>query len=129
MTGQQQNRDGHAEQLHIEQVEVAGHIIDSLILPKVLDTITAGGGSFRILNISVGQARHDPSYALVEVRAPSDAMLEKLLAQIADHGAVRTTKEDCRLVEADMNGAFPEGFYSSTNLRTEVRLDGHWVEV
>ena len=29
----------------VEQVEIAGHIIDSLILPKVLDTITAGGGT------------------------------------------------------------------------------------
>jgi lysine-ketoglutarate reductase/saccharopine dehydrogenase-like protein (TIGR00300 family) len=28
-----------------------------------------------------------------------------------------------------MDGAFPEGFYSSTNQRTEVRLGGHWVEV
>ena len=28
-----------------------------------------------------------------------------------------------------MDGAFPEGFYSTTNQRTEVRLGGHWVEV
>ena len=30
---------------------------------------------------------------------------------------------------ADMDGAFPEGFYSTTNQRTEVRLSGHWHEV
>ena len=28
-----------------------------------------------------------------------------------------------------MDGAFPEGFYSTTNQRTEIRLDGHWIEV
>ena len=28
-----------------------------------------------------------------------------------------------------MDGAFPEGFYSTTNQRTEVRLGGEWVEV
>jgi lysine-ketoglutarate reductase/saccharopine dehydrogenase-like protein (TIGR00300 family) len=114
---------------HFEDVEIAGHIIDSLILPKVLDTITASGGTFRIKRITVGQARNDPSYALVEVRAGSPELLGRILAQIADHGAVPTTTQDCRFVEADMEGAFPEGFYSTTNQRTEVRLGGHWVEV
>jgi hypothetical protein len=112
-----------------EQVEITGHIIDSLILPKVLDSIMAGGGTFRIANITIGQARHDPSYAVVEVTAPSEAVMERILAQIADHGAVPTAKQDCRLVEADMDGAFPESFYSTTNQRTEIRLGGHWIEV
>jgi lysine-ketoglutarate reductase/saccharopine dehydrogenase-like protein (TIGR00300 family) len=113
----------------VEEVEIAGHIIDSLILPKVLDSITAGGGRFRIADITIGQGRHDPSYALIDVQARSDDAMHRILAQIADHGAVPTTKQDCRLVAADMDGAFPEGFYSTTNQRTEVRLAGHWVEV
>jgi hypothetical protein len=114
---------------HVEEIEIAGHIIDSLILPKVLDTITASGGAFRIVNISIGQGRHDPSYAAIEVQAATPELLQQILALIADHGAVPTTKQDCRLVEADMDGAFPEGFYSSTNQRTEVRIDGKWIEV
>jgi lysine-ketoglutarate reductase/saccharopine dehydrogenase-like protein (TIGR00300 family) len=118
-----------AEDPIIEEVEITGHIIDSLILPKVLDTITAGGGTFRITNIAIGQSRHDPSNAVVEVRAPNDEQMHHILAQIADHGAVPTTKQDCRLAVADMDGAFPEGFYSSTNQRTEIRLNGHWIEV
>ena len=113
----------------VEDVEVHGHIIDSLILPKILDLITAGGGSFRIKKISIGQARNDPSDALVEVRAPTAETLQEILAQIADHGAVPTTLQDCRLVAADIAGAFPEGFYSTTNQRTEVRLGGKWREV
>jgi hypothetical protein len=112
-----------------EEVEISGHIIDSLILPKVLDSITANGGRFCITNVTIGQSRHDPSYALIEVGAPTEDVMEKVLAQIADHGAVPTTKQDCRRVQADMDGAFPEGFYSTTNQRTEIRLDGHWVEV
>ncbi len=54
---------------YIEEVEISGHIIDSLILPKILDCITTGGGSFQIKKITIGHARSDPSYALVEVRA------------------------------------------------------------
>src|SRR5688500_6049043 len=113
----------------VEEVEISGHIIDSLILPKVLDSITAGGGKFRITSINIGQNRHDPSYAVVEVRTRSVDAMDRILALIADHGAVLTTKQDCRLVTADMDGAFPEGFYSTTNQRTEIRLDGHWMEV
>jgi lysine-ketoglutarate reductase/saccharopine dehydrogenase-like protein (TIGR00300 family) len=117
---------GHA---HVEEVEIVGHIIDSLILPKVLDTITASGGSFRIVNISVGQARSDPSFAVVEVQARSADLLQRILAQIADHGAVPTNSQDCRLLPADMDSAFPEAFYSTTNQRTEVRVGGEWLEV
>ncbi|MCE9527531.1 MAG: TIGR00300 family protein [Planctomycetales bacterium] len=112
-----------------EKVELTGHIIDSLLLPKVLDCVTAAGGAFRIEKITIGQARKDPSYALVEVSAPTEEKLEQILATIADHGAVPVVKQDCRLVAADIAGAFPEGFYSTTNQRTEIRLAGQWVEV
>lgn len=112
-----------------EEVEIRGHIIDSLILPKILDIITAAGGTFRIKDISVGQARSDPSHALVEVSARTNEQLHELLSMISDHGAVRVNEHDCATEPADVPGAFPEGFYSTTNQRTEVRIDGQWLEV
>jgi lysine-ketoglutarate reductase/saccharopine dehydrogenase-like protein (TIGR00300 family) len=113
----------------VEDVEVRGHIIDSLILPKILDCIGADGGSFRIKNITIGQTRSDPSHARVEVRAADVPTLARILARIADHGAVPVAASDCRLVSADMDAAFPEGFYSTTNQRTEIRLAGKWIPV
>jgi len=121
-------KEGEAKE-HVEEIEVSGHIIDSLILPKVLDLIIGRGGTFRIKQIAVGQLRHDPSYALVEVAAPTAEGLREILDQIADHGAVPTTTQDCRLVPADLDGAFPDGFYSTTNQRTEVRVHNQWLEV
>jgi len=115
--------------LHVEEVEVRGHIIDSLIFPKILDCICAGGGSFRIKNISIGQTHSDPSHALVEVRAADEATLARILGQIADHGAVPVAASDCRLEPADVEGVFPEGFYSTTNQRTEIRIAGRWTPV
>jgi lysine-ketoglutarate reductase/saccharopine dehydrogenase-like protein (TIGR00300 family) len=121
--------EAHRPQLYVEDVEVSGHIIDSLMLPKILDVITGRGGAFRIKQIAIGQARHDPSNALVEVQAGTPELLSEILAEIADHGATPTAQNDCRLVAADIATAFPEGFYSTTNQRTEVRIAGNWVEV
>ena len=85
---------------HVQRVELAGHIIDSLLLPKVLDHITAGGGAFRIEQIMIGQARQDPSYALIEVRAPSAERLQAILADIAQiHATGRPILIGSRTIE------------------------------
>lgn len=112
-----------------EDVEVSGHIIDSLLLPKVLDCITQRNGRFEILEMAVGQQQKDASYAKVRVQATSRDALEDILGVISDHGAVPVDAEDCRLVTSDMDGAFPEGFYSTTNYETKLRLAGEWVTV
>jgi lysine-ketoglutarate reductase/saccharopine dehydrogenase-like protein (TIGR00300 family) len=113
----------------VEEIELGGHIIDSLLLPKVLDEILTRGGSYVIKEIRIGQRQTDPSYARLEVRAESASLLEEILAAIHDHGAVPVSARNCAYEQADMDGAFPEGFYSTTNYRTQVRLGGEWIEV
>jgi lysine-ketoglutarate reductase/saccharopine dehydrogenase-like protein (TIGR00300 family) len=112
-----------------EEVVLQGHIIDSLILPKVLDEILTHEGSYEIKEIQIGQRQVDPSRAVIEVRAATEARLREILDSIHDHGAVPIVSEDCRWQEADMDGAFPDHFYSTTNQRTQVRLRGEWVDV
>jgi lysine-ketoglutarate reductase/saccharopine dehydrogenase-like protein (TIGR00300 family) len=114
---------------YVEDVEIVGHIIDSLILPKVLDEIMALGGRFEIREIRVGQRRNDPSYAQLRVIAGTPEHLEELLTAIGRHGAVPLHQQDCRLVPADMDSAFPEGFYATTNQDTQIRLRGTWMQV
>ena len=46
-----------------EAMELSGHIIDSLIFPKVLDEIVAMGGKFEIDDVQIGYQRTDPSHA------------------------------------------------------------------
>jgi lysine-ketoglutarate reductase/saccharopine dehydrogenase-like protein (TIGR00300 family) len=113
----------------VEDVEIVGHIIDSLILPKVLDEIMSLGGQFEIREIRIGQRRNDPSYAQLRVIGGTPEHLERLLTAVGRHGAVPLNQQDCRLVPADLDGAFPEGFYSTTNQDTQVRLKGNWVRV
>jgi lysine-ketoglutarate reductase/saccharopine dehydrogenase-like protein (TIGR00300 family) len=113
----------------VEDVEIQGHIIDSLLLPKVLDEILTHGGSYVLKDVRIGTRQDDPSYARIEVRAPTAETLHDLLDTIHDHGAVPVAQGDCTTIAADMDGAFPEGFYSTTSFRTQVRLGGDWIDV
>jgi lysine-ketoglutarate reductase/saccharopine dehydrogenase-like protein (TIGR00300 family) len=111
-----------------EEILVEGHIIDSLILSKILDEILSFGGDFRLKQVTVGQKRDDRSRASIEVVARNPDHLGQILAQIGKHGATFRTPEDVHLVPADQAGVFPEGFYSTTNQQTLVRHKGQWVQ-
>ncbi|HYV36874.1 MAG TPA: TIGR00300 family protein [Gemmataceae bacterium] len=113
----------------VEEVLLEGHIIDSLLLPKVLDEILTRGGTYTLRDIRIGTKQTDTSFARVAVQAPTANVLRDILDAIHDHGAVPSNTQDCRVVDADMDGAFPEGFYSTTNFRTQIRLGGEWIEV
>jgi lysine-ketoglutarate reductase/saccharopine dehydrogenase-like protein (TIGR00300 family) len=112
-------------------VELSGHIIDSLILPKVLDLIINLGAEFEILDVRVGQRRADRSAARIQIDAPTPALLEQVLAKVKEHGAVPIDAEveGVEFEEAPADGVFPEHFYATTNLPTWVRFNGRWIEV
>ncbi len=70
-----------------ETIALRGHIIDSLILPKVLDQILTGGASFNIVEFKIGQQRVDQSQARIEVSAPSQEVLDELIQRLHQQGA------------------------------------------
>lgn len=112
-----------------ELIELRGHIIDSLILPKVLDEIMDEGATFEILHITIGKRNTDPSYAQVKLMASSRARLATLLKRLARLGATPVVAQDARLRRAPKDGVFPEGFYATTNLPTAVHWHGRWHPV
>ncbi len=112
-----------------EIVHVSGHIIDSLILPKVLDEIMDLDGTFEILEITIGKRKTDSSSARLRIQASSPRHLETILKRLARLGAVPEHLKDVRLIRAPKDGVFPPSFYSTTNLPTEVRFRGRWRPV
>ena len=111
-----------------EQIELRGHIIDSLILPKVLDEILTNGGSFSIREIIIGKQRHDASYARIDVFGPSPEIVDALVRRLRQHGAEVVEQKDVTLVPAPADGVFPTDFYVTTNQQTFVHLRGKWIE-
>jgi lysine-ketoglutarate reductase/saccharopine dehydrogenase-like protein (TIGR00300 family) len=112
-----------------EDVKLEGHIIDSLILPQVLDDVLSLGGDYEILEIDVGHHKDDLSSASLRVSAKDDEHLDLLLGRIQRHGAQSLTAVDAGVEAAPADGVFPPDFYSSTNLVTYVRWQGRWLAV
>jgi len=112
-----------------EVVLLEGHIVDSLLLAKVLDVIVESGADYRIDEFELGKTNIDPSRTTIEITASDDAALDSLLEQLQVHGVNRTTHGDAMLVACERDGVLPAGFYSTTNLATDVRVDDRWRPV
>lgn len=110
-------------------VELKGHIIDSLTLPKVLDEILERGGNYQTEEIRIGKTKKDQSYARVRVSASSQRELDKILKRIYQLGALPQEEKEATLIEADQEQAFPLDFYVTTGLPTSVFIKGQWVPV
>lgn len=115
--------------LHQETVLLSGHIIDSLLLAKVLDIILMMGGSFDLKDVSIGKTREAPSRARIVIQASSKALLDDILNAIQPHGASIEREADCRIEAAPADGIFPDDFYATTHLPTQIRVHGRWVDV
>jgi lysine-ketoglutarate reductase/saccharopine dehydrogenase-like protein (TIGR00300 family) len=111
-----------------ELVELEGHIIDSLTLAKVLDTVVAAGADYRLLDVAIGRTSVDPSRARIEITADDD-ILGPLLTELQIHGANPVGGGDADLVVAEMDGVLPAGFYATTNLPTSIRVGGRWITI
>ena len=112
-----------------ETVEICGHLMDSGILSRVLGDIREYGGDHRIERIDAGRDAVDTSYARIRVIAGDDETLQRLLMRLQTRGVNMSDPGVATVLPAERDGVFPDGFYSTTNLATQVRFDGAWYVV
>ncbi|MEA5597345.1 TIGR00300 family protein [Rivularia sp. UHCC 0363] len=112
-------------------IQMAGHLLDSGLINRALDIITEGGGSFQVLNFSLGEQKQSTSNAEIRVTAPSHSVMEEIMVQLIDLGAVPRPQEVCDnpLAEVLQDGVAPDDFYVTTIYPTEVRVNCEWVRV
>jgi hypothetical protein len=82
------------------------------------------GGSFQVLNFSLGEQRQSTSNAEVKVSAPSHDVMEEIMTQLIDLGAVAPPQEVCDTIlePVTQDGVAPDDFYVTTIYPTEVRI-------
>jgi lysine-ketoglutarate reductase/saccharopine dehydrogenase-like protein (TIGR00300 family) len=111
-------------------LELEGHIIDSLILPSLMDMVMDEGGNFDIRELRVGKHKTDTSFCQIEVLADTEARLDLIVKKARDLGAKVAEEQPVELAPIAKEGVFPESFYSTSNLPTQVLLpNGRWVLV
>ncbi|MEM4733605.1 MAG: TIGR00300 family protein [Candidatus Bathyarchaeia archaeon] len=112
-----------------KEIEVEGHLIDSMILTRIWDRIIELGGDFETLEFRVGKHKTDTSYARILVKGQSPQHLENILKEIYPLGAVPFRTAEVKVAPATAEMVFPDNFYSTTNNPTQVYFQGEWIEV
>ncbi|QZZ18765.1 TIGR00300 family protein [Leptothermofonsia sichuanensis E412] len=112
-------------------IRMEGHLLDAGLINQALDLIVEGGGSFQVMNFNLGEQRQSTSSAEVKVMAPSHDVMETLMAQLIDLGALPPPLEVCDIncEVVTQAGVAPDDFYVTTIYPTEVRVRCEWVRV
>ena len=111
------------------EIEVKGHLIDSLVLTKIFDNIMDLNGKFEVLDIQVGKKKTDESYAKLLVQGRNKNNLEEILEVIYRFGATAKLQKSIKLKIAAKNMVMPDNFYSTTNNHTQIFHNKKWINV
>ena len=112
-----------------EVVEAEGHLIDSQILNVVFDTVVKHNASFDVLKFDIGRRNDEPSSIAMRISAESERALKDVLEELVALGCRLTDDQDAMTRPAERDGCVADDFYSTTNHKTLVRIDGVWTEV
>ena len=116
--------------MHVsETVEISGHLIETGILSRVLDDIREYGGDWVIDRFDVGHEASELSSATITISNDDDEALQRLLMRLQSRGVNQVDPGEAETSPCEIDGVFPDFFYSTTNLATRVRLGGRWVPV
>jgi lysine-ketoglutarate reductase/saccharopine dehydrogenase-like protein (TIGR00300 family) len=114
---------------HSQEVEVSGHLIDSMILTKIFDKIMNRGGEFEILELTVGKKKKDSSYVKLLVSGKNAKHLKEITDDIHREGAVPHNEKQVKLIKSKKDMVFPDNFYSTTNNDTSIFHNKLWIQV
>lgn len=112
-----------------DTVEITAHLMDQGILSRILEDIREYDGEYTIERFDVGSAVNELSYAKLTIGAADDDALQRLLMRLQTRGANLVDPGEATLTPTEQDGVFPDGFYSTTNLETKVRVGNRWLPV
>ncbi|MBI9108458.1 MAG: TIGR00300 family protein [Spirochaetales bacterium] len=106
-----------------------GHLIDSGILSSILNLIIEEGADYEIIRFTVGKVNSEESEIEIELIAKTAQQLETLTSKLIQQGCYEKSAAEAAFIPAVKNRCAPEPFYSTTNHRTEVYINGSWRKV
>lgn len=112
-----------------QEIEVKGHLIDSMILTRIFDKVMDLKGDFQVLEFTVGKRKREPSYARLLVRGKNQQHLFELLESVYREGAQSVSISQVMTESAVRDMVMPDNFYSTTNNITQIYYDSSWIDV
>ena len=112
-----------------KEIEVKGHLIDSMILTKIFDNVMDLDGKFEVTKIKVGKLKTDESFAKIRIIGKNQTHLNEILETLYRAGATLKTQKSVKLKSAPKSMVMPENFYSTTNNHTRVFHNKKWIQV
>ena len=112
-----------------KEIEVRGHLIDSMILTKIFDNVMDLDGKFEVTKIKVGKLKTDESFAQIKIIGKNKNHLNEILETLYRVGATLKTQKSVKLKSAPKSMVMPENFYSTTNNHTQVFHNKRWIKV
>ena len=112
-----------------DTIEAEGHLIDSGHLSAIFDKIIEFKAQYEILKFDIGRTNDDASRIEMRISAPDTHQLDELLQALTTWGCHPVRERDALVKRAEKDRCVPDDFYSTTNHRTHVRVNGRWREV
>ena len=104
-----------------------GHLIDNGLLSEILNLIITEGFDYTIDNFQFGKRPENTSR--IEISISGAEPKELLLSKLTPLGVFEKGASEGEFHVVDRDRHAPEGFYSTTNHRSEVFTGGRWVPV
>ena len=106
-----------------------GHLIDSGIMSEIFNTIMNEGADYEVTSFDIGKIKSEKSKLELVLKCKDADQLEILSSRMISLGAYEKGASESVFEIAENDQNVPEGFYSTSNHRTELFINGKWVKV
>ena len=106
-----------------------GHLIDSGIMSEIFNTIMNEGAEYEVTSFEIGKRKSEKSKLELILKCKDIEKLETLSSRLTALGAYEKGAVESVFKPAPRDFNVPEDFYSTSNHRTEIFLNGKWSSV
>lgn len=115
--------------MYTAQLEMDGHLIDSLLLAKVIDRIQLSGLDYHVADLRIGERKQDISHVQLTVWASHKEALEMLVEELSVHGVRLLAEEEIQRMAVEVAGVAPEKAHRRHPPPSQIFVGGQWLNV
>lgn len=109
-------------------LKAEGHLIDTGLMSRFLDLVVENGATYEVRHFEIG--RHVQDFSKLQFTVYGEQpLIDSVVAELVSLGCEVEGNHPVVVKPSEGDRTVPDDFYSTTNHRSEVFLDGTWVTV